>query len=93
MATTSAQRTRAHRVRRRRREVQLTITITRTDLRSIALPSVLLRSDDSGDEGVGHDVSSRIAAAAARGDEKRSYFGLARRSGPFRLAQCVYQSR
>ena len=37
MATTSAQRTRAHRVRRRRREVQLTITITRTDLRSIAL--------------------------------------------------------
>jgi hypothetical protein len=36
MATTSAQRTRAHRVRRRRREVQLTITITRTDLRSIA---------------------------------------------------------
>ena len=37
MATTSAQRVRAHRVRRRRREVQLTIEVSETDLREIAL--------------------------------------------------------
>ena len=37
MATTSAQRVRAHRVSRRRREIQLTVTITKTGLRSIAL--------------------------------------------------------
>jgi hypothetical protein len=37
MATTSAQRVRAHRVRRRRREVQLTIEVSEIDLREIAL--------------------------------------------------------
>ena len=37
MATTSAQRVRAHRVGRRRREVQLTIEVSETDLREIAL--------------------------------------------------------
>jgi hypothetical protein len=37
MATTSAQRVRAHRVRRRRCEVQLTIEVSEIDLREIAL--------------------------------------------------------
>ena len=37
MATTSAQRTRAHRARWRRREIQLTIDVSETDLREIAL--------------------------------------------------------
>ena len=39
MATTSAQRVRAHRTRRRRREVQLTIEVSEIDLREIALRS------------------------------------------------------
>jgi hypothetical protein len=37
MATTPAQRVRAHRTRRRRREVQVTIEVSETDLREIAL--------------------------------------------------------
>jgi hypothetical protein len=37
MATTSAQRVRAHRTRRRRREIQLTIEVSEADLRDIAL--------------------------------------------------------
>jgi hypothetical protein len=39
MATTAAQRVRAHRTRRRRREVQLTIEVSEIDLREIALRS------------------------------------------------------
>ena len=37
MATTPAQRVRAHRARRRRRDVQLTIDVSEIDLREIAL--------------------------------------------------------
>ena len=37
MATTPAQRVRAHRARRRRRDVQLTIEVSEIDLREIAL--------------------------------------------------------